>query len=330
MTTLITGGTGLIGASLAEKLLARGGRVVLFDLAPAEWRIRHLADAAADRLRVVRGDATSLAGLLETIREHHPAAVVHLAYMLGAESNAAPELATRVNILGTASVLEAARLAGIERVLLASSIAVYGADERYPPEALPLDEDAPLYVAEGLPIYGGGKVYLEHLGAHYARQYGLLVAGLRPSIVYGWGRRGGASVFTGELVDRAAVGEPVTVGFGDARLSLVYVEDVAEQFVALLEADPTCFARRRFFNTGGDTCTVRQLAETVRRLLPDARIEVQSAGERDVVGLAASVSDRALRETLGVRRKFTPLEIGLRAHIDAARSRAGLRPIPPT
>jgi nucleoside-diphosphate-sugar epimerase len=327
VTALITGGTGLIGAVLAEKLLRRGERVVLFDLAPAEWRIRHLPGGDGGRLSVVRGDVTSLADLLDAVRAHGVSAVVHLAYVLGAESNASPELATRVNILGTTNVLEAARLGGVPRVLLASSIAVYGPDERYGADQLPLGEDVPLYVAPGLPIYGGGKVYLEQLGAHYAARYGLVVAGLRPSIVYGWGRQRGASVFAGELVDRAAVGEPVTVGFGDARVSLVYVDDVAEQFLALLDADPSHLERRRFFNTGGDTVTVRELADVVRRLVPGARIEVRSAGERDVAGLAASVTDRALVEEIGVRRKFTPVEAGVRDHIAVARRRAGLPPL---
>lgn len=321
MTTLITGGTGLIGVALAERLLARGERVVLFDAAPAAWRVRELVAAGGPRLGVVRGDVTSLVDLLDAARAHDVRAIVHLAYVLGAESNAMPELATRVNMLGTANVLEAARFSGARRVLLASSIAVYGADETYPPDRLPVREDAPLHVAAGLPIYGGGKVYLEHLGAHYAARYGLEVAGLRPSIVYGWGRQRGASAFSGELVDRAALGEPVTVGFGDARVSLVYVEDVAAQFLALLDADAGRLERRRFFNTGGDTCTVRELADTVRRLLPGAHVEVQSAGERDVAGLVASVSDRALVETIGVRRQYTPLEAGVRHHIEVARRR---------
>jgi len=93
--------------------------------------------------------------------------------------------------------------------------------------------------------------------------------------------------------------------------------------LALLTAPGDCFERRRFFNTGGDTCTVRELAETVRRLAPGARIEVRSAGERDLAGLVTRVTDRALEETLGVRRRFTPLEVGLRAHIEVARRRAG-------
>jgi nucleoside-diphosphate-sugar epimerase len=326
VATLITGGTGLIGAVLAEKLLARNERVVLFDAAPAPWRIAHLEAGAAARLAVVRGDVTSLVEVMDAVRGHDVTAIVHLAYVLGAESNASPEQATRVNVGGTTSVLEAARFAGVRRVLLASSIAVYGADERYRPEQLPLGEDVPLWVASGLPIYGGGKVYLEHLGQHYTARYGLDVAGLRPSIVYGWGRQRGASVFAGELVDRAVAGEPVSVGFGDARVSVVYVDDVAEQLLALLDADAGRFRRHRFFNTGGDTVTVRQLAETVQRVVPGARIEVRASGERDVGGLAASVSDRALVEEIGVRRKFTPIEVGVREHAAVARRRAGRAP----
>jgi len=323
MTTLITGGTGLIGARLAEKLLARGERVTLFDLAPAEWRIGPLRAGAGERLRVIRGDVTSLVELLDAVRDSGAAALVHLAYVLGAESNAHPELAARVNVLGTTNVLEAARLGGVGRVLLASSIAVYGADDDYPPDALPLGEDAAPLVSRGVPLYGAGKVYLEHLGAVYAGRHGLVVGGLRPSIVYGWGRERGASAFVGEMVDRAVAGQPFHLRAADARVSLVYVDDVAEQFRALLDADPAVFARRRFFNTGGDTCTLRELAAAVRRLVPSATIEVSARGERDLGGLAARVSDRSLVETLGVRRAFTPLEVGLRAHIDVARARAG-------
>lgn len=326
MTTLITGGTGLIGAVLADKLLARDERVVLFDAAPAPWRIAHLEAAALARLTIVRGDVTSLVEVMDAVRGHDVTQIVHLAYVLGAESNANPEQATRVNIAGTTNVLEAARFAGVRRVLLASSIAVYGADERYQPEDLPLGEDVPLWVASGLPIYGGGKVYLEHLGRHYAARYGLVVAGLRPSIVYGWGRQRGASVFAGELVDRAVAGEPVTVGFGDARVSLVYVDDVADQLLALLDADHGRFRRHSFFNTGGDTVTVRELAESVQRVVPGARIEIRASGERDVGGLAASVSDRALVDEIGVRRTFTPIEAGVREHAAVALRRAGRAP----
>ena len=326
MATLITGGTGLIGACLSEKLLAHGERVVLFDLAIAESRIAPLR-THGDRLQVVRGDVLSLVALLDVVRTHGVTSIVHLAYVLGHDCNRMPERATRVNILGTVNVLEAARLSGLERLLLASSIAVYGSDEQYSPGERPLREDVPLHVASGLPIYGGGKLYLEHLARNYAEQYGLTVGGLWPSIVYGWGRESGSSAFTGELIDRAAVGQPARVDFGDARVSLVYVEDVAEQFQALLDADPRVLARRRFFNTGGDTCTVRELVAVVQRLVPGARIEVASGREPNLAGLAASVSDRSLETEIGHKRLFSTLEVGVRAQIGIARVRAGLAPL---
>jgi nucleoside-diphosphate-sugar epimerase len=118
----------------------------------------------------------------------------------------------------------------------------------------------------GVRIYGAGKLYQEHLAAHYAERYGLVTGGLRPSVVYGWGRLRGASVWASALVDRSVEGEPVSVRMADARVSLVYVEDVVAQFVALLTCPADVLARRRFYNTGGDTCTVRELAEAVRHL----------------------------------------------------------------
>lgn len=326
MTTLITGGTGLIGAALAERLLSGGGRVVLFEAAPSEVRLRVLR-RHRDRLAVVRGDVQSLGELLEAVRTHRPRAIVHLAFVLGGEANQVPERATRVNMLGTVNALEAARLMGVERVLLASSIAVYGSDDQYPPGALPLREDAPTWVCRSLPIYGGGKLHTEHLAGAYAEHHGLVTGGLRPSVVYGWGRQSGSSAFLGEVIDRPATGEPASVPFGDAAVSFVYVEDVAAQYAALLEAAPAVFARRRFFNTGGDTATVRELAATVARVVPGARIDVRGKGERDFGGLITRVSDRSLEEAVGYTRRFSPLEVGVRAQIAVARAMAGLPPL---
>ena len=326
MATLITGGTGLIGATLAEQLLAAGDRVVLFDIALPETRVAPLR-RHGERLQLVRGDVQALAELVSTIRAHQVNAVVHLAYVLGAAGNSEPERATRVNVVGTTNALEAARLTGVSRVLLASSIAVYGSDDQYAASELPLREDAARHVCRTLPIYGGGKLYTEHLAQAYARAYGLVVGGLRPSVVYGPGRDSGASAFLNEVIEKPALGQPISVGFGDARISFVHVEDVAGQFRALLVCDPEVFARRRFFNTGGDTATVRELAATVERIVPGARIAVSANGERDLGGLVSRVSDRSLEEAAGYKRRLSPLDAGVRAHADAVRGRAGLPPL---
>jgi nucleoside-diphosphate-sugar epimerase len=275
----------------------------------------------------VRADVQALAELVSAIRAHEVDAIVHLAYVLGAVGNAEPERATRVNILGTANALEAARLTGLTRVLLASSIAVYGADDQYAPAELPIREDSARHVCRTLPIYGGGKLYTEHLAQAYARTYGLVVGGLRPSVVYGPGRDSGASAFLNEVIEKPALGEPVSVGFGEARISFVHVADVAGQFAALLRCEAGVFARRRFFNTGGDTATVRELAAAVERVVPGARITVTDNGESDLGGLVTRVSDRSLEDALGYQRRWSPLEAGVRAHANTVRARAGLPPL---
>ena len=326
MTTLITGGTGLIGATLAELLLAAGERVALLDVALPEARVAPLR-RHGDRLALVRADVQALGELLSAIRAHAVDAIVHLAYVLGAVGNTEPERATRVNVLGTTNALEAARLAGVPRVLLVSSIAVYGSDDQYAPGELPLGEDAARHVCRTLPIYGGGKLYTEHLAQAYARTYGLAVGGLRPSVVYGPGRDSGASAFLNEVIEKPALGQPVSVGFGEARISFVHVEDVAGQLAALLRCEAGVFARRRFFNTGGDTATVRELARAVERVVPGARITVTDNGERDLGGLVTRVSDRALEEAVGYKRRLSPLDAGVRAHANVIRARAGLPPL---
>lgn len=325
-TTLITGGTGLIGTTLADLLLGAGERVVLFDVALPEARVAALR-RHGERLQLVRRDVQALGEMISAIRTHGVDAVVHLAFVLGAVGNAEPERATRVNVLGTANALEAARLTGVGRVLLASSIAVYGADEQYDAGELPLTEDAARHVCRTLPIYGGGKLYTEHLAQAYARSFGVVTGGLRPSVVYGPGRDSGASAFLNEVVEKPALGEPVAVGFGDARISFVHVEDVAGQFAALLRADAGVFTRQRFFNTGGDTASVRELAAAVERIVPGARITVTSKGERDLGGLVTQVSDARLEAAVGYKRRLAPLEVGVRAHVSAVRLRAGLPPL---
>jgi len=326
VTTLITGGTGLIGTALAELLLAAGERVVLLDVALPEARVAPLR-RHGDRLRLVRADVQALGELISAIRAHEVDAIVHLAYVLGAVGNTEPERATRVNVLGTANALEAARLTGVPRVCLASSIAVYGSDDQYSTGELPLGEDAARHVCRTLPIYGGGKLYTEHLAQAYARTHGLVVGGLRPSVVYGPGRDSGASAFLNEVIEKPALGEPVAVGFGEARISFVHVEDVAGQFAALLRCEAAVLARRRFFNTGGDTASVRELARAVERVVPGARITVSDNGERDLGGLVTRVSDGALEDAVGSKRRLSPLETGVRAHANCVRARAGLPPL---
>ncbi len=319
MATLITGGNGFIGWRAAQRLLERGESVVLVDTSPPNAQVDELARKHGERLTVARGDVLATGNMGELAARNDVDRVLHLAYLLGAESNADPGLATRVNLVGTANVLDLARLVGVRRVVLASSIAVYGNDAAYGPEQLPLREDAPTWIASPVPLYGGGKLYMEQLAALYRLRFGIEAVCLRPSIVYGPGRRTGSTGFVVAVAEDAAHGHPVEIPNGDAAMSLVYVEDVADQVVGLLDVPAERFGERWVFNSGGDTCTMRQYADAVRDVVPDARITIGSGTETDLSGLAASVSGAAIDELLGPTRRHSPVTEGVRALVEAAR-----------
>src|SRR5579884_3814442 len=87
-TTMITGGTGFIGAHLARELLEAGDKVVLFDLAPDVPMLRSIG--IEGELPIVRGDVTYLQDLLRTIRVHHVDRIAHTAYIIGPENEDNP------------------------------------------------------------------------------------------------------------------------------------------------------------------------------------------------------------------------------------------------
>jgi len=317
---LITGGSGLIGARLAQTLLRDGATVVVFDAHPTTRRLRNIPERDAARLHLVRGDISYLGDLLGAIREYHVTAIVHLAAILGAESTRSPEAVTRVNVLGTANVFESARLGGVLRAVFASSVAVYGSDDQYGPAQHPIAEHSAKYIASGLKLYGTSKMYGECLAEMYADSYGLETGGLRLSTVYGPGRERGSAVFLSQLVECSIRGQPVTTDLGNAVVNLIYVDDVAEQFKVLVEADATKLKDGRFFNTGGDTCSVGELATTVTALIPNSHIEVHRSEEKTLAGMAADVSGDLFVTTFGFERRYSPIGRGVQAFIAAART----------
>jgi nucleoside-diphosphate-sugar epimerase len=316
MTTMITGGTGLIGFRIAKELADQGERPVVFDYAPAMWRMAGMED----KVDVVRGNVVNLNEIIDPIKKYKVRKIIHLASLQAAESSRNPLVATMINNMGTLNVYEAARLMECERVCAASSIACYGSDDEYDPSELPLTEDAPAKLSKGVLAYAAAKVYMEALGRLYRESYGTFVCGLRPSIVYGWGRTPGTAAFAGEIFEKAARGEPVELVGGNTNVSMVYNDDVVGAWMALLDADKSRF-KHFFYNTGGDTMTVQEIGEAVKRVIPDARITILPGSQKYAGGLPAAVSDEHIVEELGFTRKFTPIEAGIEAMLKDVRDR---------
>ena len=118
MATLITGGTGFIGAEIARLLLSRGeSEITLFDISDSTQRL----DDIADQVTVVSGDVGDAGRVLEVVQASRAMVVYHMGGLLSVPSDADPQAAFRANAMGTFHVLEACRTCGVERLMLADA-----------------------------------------------------------------------------------------------------------------------------------------------------------------------------------------------------------------
>ena len=212
MATLITG-AGLIGCHVARILLERGEPTWLYDVKLDPIAIESVVDSA--RVGQIQGDVEDLPRLEEIIREHKIDRILHTAASLTAGIRQDPLRGIRTNILGTAAILEAARRAGVRRVVLTSSSTVYYALLDQPATA-PCPEDFVMRVVTQRPssIYSATKLAGEHLGLLYTDLYGVDVVVVRLAAVCGlWaGPSGGmAGRLVRALLEPAIRGQPAVI-----------------------------------------------------------------------------------------------------------------------
>ena len=227
MKALVTGGAGFIGSHLVDALLERGDTVAVVDDLSSGRRER-----VPDGVPLHVADIADIGPVADAER---PDVVFHLAAQVDVRKSVAdPAFDARVNVAGTAAVLEAARVSGARRVLLASTGgALYGEDV-----PLPTPEDAPL--APFSP-YGASKAAAETYLALYTRLFGLSTMALRFGNVYGprqdpHGEAGVIAIFAGAAVE----GRTVTIyGDGTQTRDYVYVGDVVAGFLAAAGSDAT-------------------------------------------------------------------------------------------
>lgn len=309
---LILGGTGFIGARLTERFVREGEEVICFDLYPNPDKVAHLGD----RVTVIVGDVTRIEDIIAAIREFRVERIVNLAYMLGAESEENPHLAMRVNVMGMNNVFEAARLMGINRVVYASSIAVYGLQSSFGER--PVTEDD---VCHPTLVYGAHKLWNEFMAKKYTERYGMSIPGLRIAVVSGPGRKTGFSAWSSTYVDFPAVDKPAQIPFrSDQRTLITYVDDAVEAFLRLCLAETFKYP---VYNSCAYALTLGELAELVRTFLPDAEIQFSEAAPDQP--LVYNWSSQRLEKEFMLR--LPPIEEMVRKHINEVRRGAGLSQI---
>jgi UDP-glucose 4-epimerase len=232
---------------------------------------------------------------------------VHLAAAADVDEVARdPAHAEAVNARGTLNVLEAARRAGVQRVVYASTIWVYGNKSGTVNEDDAVELPDHLYTATKL----AGEMYCRS----YAELYGLQCTVLRFGIPYGPRARPAGVIPL--FVTKALAGEPLTIaGEGLQSRRFVYVEDLAEGVVRGLSDQ----ASGRTYNLVGDeSVTIRTIADTVRHLVGEASIVHTPARTADFQG-AEVCGERAARE-LGWRPQTTFAE-GVQRYVEWYRAR---------
>jgi len=258
----ITGATGFIGAALVAKLSQKGHGVLACDArAPSEA----VSKGWGRSVRFEECDVRDAAAVEALMRQAGPSdPVVNLAGILTAGCDLNPDAAMQVNLDGFRHVIEAARKVGKGRVVLASTIGVYG---RGLPQ--PITEDM---ATEPDGWYGYTKLSSELMGLLYNRRHGLDFRAARFAAVTGAGRAaasGSASLFTSFIAEKAARGEPYEIEVTeDTAYPVVYIKDAVDALIALAMADK---APGRIYNVSSGRVIVSEMISYVTRLIPGAR-----------------------------------------------------------
>jgi len=281
-TIAVTGGTGFIGSNVVDALLADGHRV----------RVLDGRDPERTDVEFHRVDITDVDTLTAAVKGTD--AIFHLAAMADVNDiHAAPIEAVQVNVLGTVNVLEAARRAEAGRVVLASTVWVYGScndpvvDER---SAFTLDTDRHLYITT--------KIASEFACRDYRNLYDRPFTILRYGIPYGPNMR--ETTVMSSFFRRALSGEPLTIdGDGMQSRNFVYVTDLADAHVKALRPE----AEDQVVNLDGpEPVTIRQVAEITAELVRESTgrdVEVSFGPSRPGDLAAQTVRNTAGRTVLG-------------------------------
>lgn len=264
MRTLVTGAAGFIGSQLTDRLLASGHEVVGLDNLHS-GKLDNLADARAvnserpGSFSFTNGDVTD-PSLVDLLKREQVEVVFHLAAQIDVRVSVADPLTdVTLNVLGTVNVAEAARQAGVRKVVFASSGgSIYGEPEKLPiSERQAVDPHSP---------YAASKASAEVFLNCFRNMYGLEYTSLALSNVYGprqdpHGEAGVVAIFGSRLLR----GEETKIfGDGAATRDYVYVGDVVD---AMVRAAGDAGNGRRFnIGTGVET-SVRELHSVIARTL---------------------------------------------------------------
>ena len=272
MVTLVTGGTGFVGANIVKDLVQNGHQVVSFDINGPDQLLQDFLGESSSSVIFVQGDIVDPASVERLGQDHQIDKIVHAAvYTVNREALEIERSrdVIAINLEGTANLLELARTQKVSRFIYVSSGAVYGS-------ALPgdqtLNEETPAVPGN---LYGITKFASEMITRRYGELHGLSTASVRLSTPYGpmervTGHRAVMSVFY-DWTGRAVRGGTIIAEDMDQGRDYIYIADIADGIRAVLDAP--ALPHGLFNLTTGIWVTFHQILDAVVELSPGISVE---------------------------------------------------------
>ncbi len=267
---LVTGADGFIGSHLVERLAARGAKVKAFVYYNSfnSWGwLDTLSRQTMNKVEVFAGDVRDPNGVLKATEKAD--VVFHLAALIGIPfSYHSPDSYVDTNIKGTLNVLQAARKAGVERIVHTSTSEVYGTAQYTPiDESHPINPQSP---------YAATKSAADELALSFYRSFDLPVVVLRPFNTFG-PRQSARAIIPTILSQICAGRNTIKLGNTESTRDFNYVSDTVEAFLKVAETDRSV---GQVFNAGSNTeVSIRELVNLIQ-IITKKKIKVVTERER--------------------------------------------------
>lgn len=300
---LVTGGCGLVGSTTIDLLLKdyAPGKIVILDNM-SRGTSSNIEKALGDsRVSLVRGDIRDT-DVVHKVTQGMDA-VIHMAALRITACAADPREAMAVMCDGSFNVVGAAQLAGVKKVIAASSASVYGLADNFPTQ----ETHHPYH---NRTWYGASKIMLEGLLRSYNDMYGLPYIALRYFNVYG-PRMDIYGKYTEVLIrwmERIAAGQPpLILGDGKQTMDFVYIEDIARSNILALQSE----ASDEVFNVAsGKETSLNDLSAALLRVM-GSDLQPEYGPERTVNSVSRRLADTSKAERLLGFKSTVGLEEGL-------------------
>jgi nucleoside-diphosphate-sugar epimerase len=298
---LLTGGLGFLGCNLAHFLARKGEKLIL-----TRHRVSRIPSFlqvfVEDRITISPCDLQDIGDLLSVLENHPVKSIIHAVALYSPGTNLIQIL--RANILSTFNLLESCRIKKIWKILFISSHSVYERSHTIHSEDETLSLDSPHTISLT-------KKMCELACSYYAKEYGLNVTIVRPSQIYGPLYSSGRNPLQ-RMVENSTAGKPAElpeVNPLDGN-NHIYVKDCARGIGLVQLADKPQF---NIYNIGDAYVTYGEIAETIRKILPNAEIHL-GAERREKATKPMYLDTKRVEKEFGFKIEFD-LERGMRDYM---------------